>query len=259
MEAELRDFIVYREHKVQRRHQRVEERPRANELVSLHEMNEWNIQRLYFDGVIWHGGKGRYLQRIPFELLSIGGYEEMVRSEPRSAIWVQSVRGKKSGVWYRLTIPAPEYRQYHICFLWMADLSIYVVNYLLSHEHVKLRDFQGTFFMWLKNLYSSNHHLDRWLSTYGNDDFRHAVAAQANFLWCQATQVEPKLETQPLWAEIHPRFLTAIPEQIEQNISPDIFVEINDGAAVANKRKTTVTPYVYDCFKHLSLAKFLYC
>ena len=106
-----------------------------------------------------------------------------------------------------------------------------MVNYLLNPEHVILRDFQDTLSMWLKNLYSSDHHLDRCLSTDRNDGFRHAVAARANSLWGQATQVEPKFETQPLWAEIHPSFLTAIPEQIEQNTGLNMFVEIRDGAA----------------------------
>ena len=251
------DFVIYREPKTIRRHQRLEEFPRANELVSLHEINEWNVQCFCFDGVIRHGGKDEYVQGVPFELLSIGGYGELSNPILSVDIWIQSKNGKKYGVWYHLTSPALEYRAYHACFLWMAHLSIHTVNYLSTHEDVTLGDFQATFHRWLKGLYASAD-VDKWLAAYGRADFRHAVASQANFLWCQATQVQSELETQPLWAEINPIFLTAIPKRIEQFTRTEMFVEMNEGVTI-RKRKTTVTPYVFNCFKHLPLAKFLFC
>ena len=251
------DFVVYRELKIARRHQRLEESPRANELVCLHEINEWNVQCFYFDGLIRHGGKDEYVQGIPFELLSIGGYGELSHPNLSVDIWIQSKNGKKYGIWYHLLSPAEEYRAYHASFLWMAQLSIYTVNYLSIHEHVTLGDFQARFHKWLKGLYLSAD-VDKWLAAYGRDDFRHAVVSQANFLWCQAIQVQSELERQPLWAEIHPRFLTAISERSEQSTSSDMFAEVSDGGVV-KRRKTTVTPYVFNCFKHLLLARFLYC
>ena len=103
-------------------------------MVSLHEINEQGVSHLYFDGIIVYAGGQRYAQKVPFEILSIGGYEEPERSTVEPYIWIQSFQGTVSDVWYRLKTPAVEYKRYHEPFLWMADFAKHVVDYLHVHH-----------------------------------------------------------------------------------------------------------------------------
>ena len=98
-----------------------------------------------------------------------------------------------------------------------------------------------------------------WCNEYEDQDFRRVVVAHANFLYCQASQIDPNLASLSLWDEIHPTLLTAVPEQLEHYTTSAMFAIANEGSQKISRRKTTVTPYVYDCFKHLPWARFLYC
>ena len=173
-------------------------------------------------------------------------------------IWIQSFQGQKAGIWYRLRTPAPEYQRLHQPFLWMADLAKHVVDYLHIHCQVTLNHFRELFHTWVQRQYGSNAQACKWLN-HGSQDFRRIVAAHANFLYCQASQVDHKLEDHPIWNEIHPRFLSVIEEQVEQETALDMYTLSRRGSITSPRRKTTVTPYVYECFKHLAWAKFLYC
>ena len=99
--------------------------------------------------------------------------------------------------------------------------------------------------------------LERWLKEYPFSDFRTAVTAHANFLYCQAAQVDRKYQKQPFWAEIDSKGLNAVAEQIERAVAPDMLVRADIRGEIVLKRKTTVTPYVYECFAHLPWARFL--
>ena len=261
VDADLDDFVIYREHTARKgnRQKRLEESPLSNELVSLHEINEWGIRRFIFDGIISFGSEKRYVQRVPFETLSIGGYGEKDPPTKPPDIWIQSFEGKKSNVWYRLRKPAADYERYHESFIWMAELAKHVVDYLSSFQEVALHHFQGKFCQWLDEIYGPSDFLRQWTSRYNSKDFRSVVASQANFLFCQATQVDEALNEQPLWIEIHPRFLAAVPENYEKHTTADMFTDSKEGDKIVSRRKTTVTPYVYQCFQHLPWAKFLYC
>ena len=232
-------------------------------MVSLHDINEDGVKYFYFDGVICYAGRQRYVKKVPFEKLSIGGYEEPSRSTVGLDIWIQSTEGTAHGVWYRLSYPAAEYKRYHEPFLWMADLAKHLVEYLQAHVQVTLADFRHRFYDWLQNLYPDGC-IRRWLDVYGDRDFRRIVAAYANFLFYQANQIDRKYEKHPIWEEIHPRILRAIPEQKEATTNKDMFTTFmkRDDSLSKPKiivRKTTVTPYVFNCFKGLPWAKFLYC
>ena len=227
-------------------------------MVSLHEINEHNVKYFCFDGFICYAGRQRYVQNVPFEILSIGGYEEPERSSVGPDIWIQSTEGLRSGIWYRLKHPAAEYQRYHEPFLWMADLAKHLVDYLQAHSGVALSDFRHNFYDWLQNLYHANQCVG-WLEKYRDHDFRRIVAAHANFLYCQAVQVDQIYERHPLWEEIHSRIMNAIAEQVEQNTSKDMFTTSTVKDESASKRKTTVTPYVFKCFEKLPWAKLLYC
>ena len=238
-------------------HERPVESSQANELVSLHEINERNVGHLCFDGWIIDSENARYVQNVLFSIVAIGGYKELDRPTVGNKVWIQSVQSQKAGVWYRLRTPAPEYRRLHEPFLWIADLAKHVVDYLHIHWQVTLNHFRDRFHTWVQSLYGSNAQACNWLNC-GSRDFRRIVAAHANFLYCQASQVDRRLEDHPVWKEIHPRFLSAIEEQVEQATTPDMHTLSKRGSMTLSRRKTTVTPYVYECFKNLTWAKFLY-
>ena len=249
--------MVY--HKYRYKNSGATESPLANELVSLNEINENGVKHFYFDGVICYAGRQRYVQKVPFELLSIGGYEEPERSTVGPYIWIQSIEGTRSDVWYRLRTPAAEYKRYHQQFLWMADLAKHVVDYLQTHAGVVLSAFRQRFYEWLQDLHPTDGCVRRWLDQYGDQDFRRVVAAHANFLYFQAALVDAKYGKHPIWEEIHPRILRAIPEQVEQFTHKDMFATFMEREEFISRRKTTVTPYVFRCFEQLPWAKFLYC
>ena len=233
--------------------------PLANELVSLNEINENGVKYFYFDGVICYAGRQRYVQNVPFEILSIGGYEEPERSTVGPYIWIQSIEGTTSDVWYRLKDPAVEYKRYHEPFLWMADLAKHVVDFLGTHQAVALFHFRQHFYEWFHSLYATDVCARLWLEQYGDLDFRRVVAAHANFLYFQAAQVDQKHEKHPIWEEIHSRILRAIPEQVESSTNKKMFATLMEREEFVSRRKTTVTPYVFKCFESLPWAKFLYC
>ncbi|KAL9126610.1 MAG: hypothetical protein Q9217_004367 [Psora testacea] len=140
----------------------------------------------------------------------------------------------------------------------MADLAKHVIDYLYNHKQVYLNHFNGAFYKWLIQTYSQDGAIGDWIKRYGDQDFRRMVANQANFLFCQALQVDHSYSKHLLWAEIHPRDLCAIPEQIERSrVGESLAISREIGTMVV-RRKTTVTPYVYKCFQHLPWAKFLY-
>ena len=261
LDAELEHFVIYRPHRSFQMDKRksLKEAPLANEMVSLHEINERQVHGFLFDGVICFGGEKRYVQKIPFETLSIGGYGDLDRSTSASDIWIQSFEGRRLSVWYRLKTPAAEYLKYHEPFLWIAELGKRVVDYLCSHRDVTLSHFREKFPEWLECVYGQDGFHRQWMKPYGRQDFRQVVVSQANFLWYQAIQVDERLEQQPLWGEIHPRYLSAIPERTEKGARAEMFAQSFEARQIISRRKTTVTPYVYKCFKHLPWAKFLYC
>ena len=215
------------------------------------------VNRFYFDGVVSYSGRKRYVQKVPFELLSIGAYEEPERSTVGPYIWIQSIQGTESDIWYRLKTPAPEYKRYHESFRWLADLSKHLVDYLQAHENIRLDDFRHRFYEWLQGLYIHDESIRWWLRQYADQDFRRIIAAQANFLYFQAIQVDHKYRKHSFWEEIHSKILRAVSEQVERSTKREMYAASQEGGELM-RRKTTVTPYVFECFKGLLWGKFLY-
>ena len=204
------------------------------------------------DGVLSFGGKRRYVQRVPFDTLSIGGYEDKSLHTIGSEIWIQSRRGRKMDVWYRLKAPAPEYRRYHEPFLWVAELAKHVIDYMTDHERVSIFSFRSNFFGWLEEVHGSSDTFRTWHSKYKDADFRRVIACHSGFLYYQAMQLDPKYDLHPVWAETDPEALNAIPKRPSTNKSCS-----SNSASIVTK--TVVTPYVFGCFKHLPFARFLDC
>ncbi|KAL8738225.1 MAG: hypothetical protein Q9181_000951 [Wetmoreana brouardii] len=219
----------------------VSERTRSNELVSLHELNDRGSNYFLFDGLICFGDDlQRYVYRVPFEILSITYPDNTIHSVGPD-IWLQSVAGGGSNVWYRLTWPAAEYLRYHEPFVWLADLAKHLIDYLNSHNQVKLQDFKNSFITWLHSLHGAHQNFLLWRGKHPDLDFRGVVAAHATFLYNQAGQLDQSIIEHPLWGEVGPLELFAIHAQTSKR----------------KDRGTVVTPYVYQCFSHMPWAKFL--
>ena len=154
--------------------------------------------------------------------------------------------------------PSSEYRRYQQSFLWIADLAKHVVDYLHLNITVDLSHFRDGFCAWLRTIHGFDKDLAQWLRLYNRTDFRSAIVAHANFLYCQAAQVDIKLTEQPIWAEIDTRDLSAVPEQTEKNVAAEMTVRVNTGNSWNMQRKTTVTPYASRCFANLPWATFLH-
>ncbi len=217
------------------------EKSRSNELVSLYELNSRASDTFFLDGIIRFGVSRRYVQNVAFGSLSIGAYEDVGLHTIGSDIWLQSAGGKGWNVWYRLRRPAPEYLRFHTPFLWLADLAKHVVDYLHVHLQVTLRNFRTAFSLWLEAAHGFNHGFRNWRNQYPKQDFRHIVAAYAGFLYNQAGQIGEQYTAHPLWSEIDPTALSAIPRQPNTRTN----------------RHTVVTPYVFSCFRNSPWAKFL--
>lgn len=210
----------------------------------MHELNSKASDTFLLDGIIRFGENGQHqrcVQRVRFETLSVGAYEDETLHTVGSDIWLQSIASKASNIWYRLKRPAPEYLRYHKPFVWLADLAKHIIDYLHVHKKVKLHDFRNTFSSWLKKIHGSDRSFRQWHNEHSNTDFRQIVAAHAAFLYNQAGQLGLQYASHPLWGEIDPNALTAIPRQPENR----------------RDRRTVVTPYVYQCFSHMPWSKFL--
>lgn len=247
---DLNDFSIYRPQQISARpiskisDSNVSERTRSNELVSLHDLCDRGSNCFLFDGTVSYGENGqqqRYVQGVPFEILSIGTYEDVKIHAVGADIWLQSITGKSSKIWYRLKRPAAEYLRYYEPFRWLADLSKHLIDFLYSYDRVTLQGFKSTFATWIDSIHGLNQSFRSWRRQHLDPDFRRVIAAHATFLYNQAGQLGSRYCSHPIWTEIDPAALTAIPRQISKR----------------KDRGTVVTPFVYECFSHMPWAKFL--
>ena len=223
-----------------------EERSNSGEMVQLHEIANRNSSGIfYFDGVLCCRESKRYVQRVPFTILSIGGYEDASIHTVNQSIWIQSTLGEKCGVWYCPKTPAVEYRRFYEPFLWIADFAKHLVDYMHDHRRTSLIHLRQRLCQWLLSKHGNDASFQKWFDQKKNEDFRGIATAHVSFLMNQAVQLDPLYSIHPLWNEIHPGQLNAVPRQIE-------FCQEVRGLP---QQKTVVTPYAYKMFKHLPIAR----
>ncbi|KAF2237298.1 S-adenosyl-L-methionine-dependent methyltransferase [Viridothelium virens] len=210
---------------------------RANDFVPLHRLCVAHGHNdLFFDGIIGFGNVRQYVQRVRFSTLTIEGYGKGSRI---SEICIQSTAGASKNIWYSLGEPAEEYRRYHEAFLWIAEFAKHFVDYLCYHLSVRLEDLRRDFYAWLRSRSPLELRRSRWLSEYGRQDFRQAFVSYCEFLWKEAYSVDTDALNHPIWLEADPRQLQAIKEE------------------PFKESMTIVTPYAYECFKHMYFQHFL--
>ncbi|KAK5119424.1 hypothetical protein LTR85_007524 [Meristemomyces frigidus] len=179
---------------------------------------------------------------VPFSILTIDGYGDDDVTTLRDRICIQSPEAEYNDVWYQLGKPAQEYRRFHTPFVWLAHFMKYYVDYLLSHEQVALTKFRADFNTWLAERYGDTTEFASWLGEAKLSDFRTTVAAHVGFLWKECYSIDDReigLCKHPIWGEVDPLRLKAVPEQ------------------PSHEKHTVVTPFVYDSFKHMYFASHM--
>jgi DNA (cytosine-5)-methyltransferase 1 len=107
----------------------------------------------------------------------------------------------------------------------------------LRENEVSPFDFRTSFSQWIEKTHASSSGLQALREQYGKDDFRQPVSANIKFLWKETMGVDPELKLNPIWAEL-----------LEKDFVPRQLIK---------ESKTVVTPYVYECFKHMRFAHHL--
>ena len=96
------------------------------------------------------------------------------------------------------------------------------------------------FFSWINDLHCHDASFQGWLAQYQGTDFRRAIAAHSGFLWNQARDIDYKaFAKHTVSREANPLELGQVKTQ------------------KCTEPATIVTPYVYECFEHISWARFL--
>ncbi|KAI9787643.1 MAG: DNA methyltransferase Dim-2 [Geoglossum umbratile] len=224
-QIELHSFSIYRPES---------KNTQSGELAPLHFLCAKSANNdYYFDGILADGSNRRYVEKVPFNVLSIGNYLDTSLHTVGDQIWIQSSYCKGKEIWYQLREPAPEYRDYHEQFLWIAEFTKHFVDFLNDVDKVSLHHFRQRFHDWAHELHGNDADFESWISAYGHTDFRSVVAAHFEFLWKEAIGVQNGLHKHPIWSEVDSKRLAAVKEHRFKT------------------ENTIVTPYVYECFKRL--------
>lgn len=207
-----------------------------HEFANLNELLGWRRENKcqYFDGTLHYGNVTRRVKAVPFAILSLDGYG----SDDFSIAENTCIRSSWSpvNVWYKLIRPAPEYALFYRPFSWLANFTKHFCDYLMVNDIISISDFRQAFYDHLDARYAQDATFHAWLAQYNRTDFRVVVCAHIDFLWKEAIDLDQANRSHPLWSEIHPGQLDAIPEQPRLAIG------------------TIVSPFVFRCFKDMYFA-----
>lgn len=225
----LDDFTVYRTSKDYRH---------ANELCALHNLKtKTGVNDLFFDGILDIGSERRYIQRVPFECLTIEGYGD---DDDLVSACIQTAAGQKANVWYELGRPASEYARYYDCFAWISRFGKYVIEFLEdSPGPVTLSAFRRALWPYLTQRYPLSRHLQDWMLLHGTTDFGQAFCANVSYLIKEAWSVNHRLLDHVIFSEVNPQCLEAIPMEDTKFT------------------KTVVTPFVFEMFERMPFSSQL--
>lgn len=106
MKLILSDFRVY-----QPRHER-KLGDRSLQMISLEFLLKTGVSTLLFDGMISSEKGTRYVESVPFEIVTLEGYGDPRKATVTDEVCLQSCRLRSTNVWYQLGQPAEEYRRY---------------------------------------------------------------------------------------------------------------------------------------------------
>jgi len=233
---ELHDFTIYLDNTAMH----------ANEMRPLNELQTRRGDASYlFDGTLRYGNVEHKVQAVPFKTLSLDGYGTNATTIS-DKIWIQSPHAEANNAWYVLKRPSAEYARYHIPFLWLADFTKHFVDYLDAADdlrNLKLQNFRADFHDYLQTKYGGDRSYLAWQRMYGQTNYCSVVANHYDFLWKEATSVQPENAICFLWKEVDAKEggLLAVLRQPEKEVN------------------TIVTPYIHKCFKEMYFGKVMEC
>jgi site-specific DNA-cytosine methylase len=142
---------------------------------------------LLVDGIVRKEDEKLRVNGMQISEMKIENLADPSTSTTRSYILVQSIEGKGKRVWYRLMTPAIKYDKIWEDFLWLADLSKFVVIFLLASaqnlERLSLEAFQQDFYNFINGYYNTAPELKQWLrASHETVDFRKHLIRQASLL-----------------------------------------------------------------------------
>ncbi|KAK5703448.1 hypothetical protein LTR17_022090 [Elasticomyces elasticus] len=192
------------------------------------------------DGTLSCGSRECKVRGVAFRVLTIDGYGDHAFSVSDS-ICIQSTAARRADVWYQLGKPAMEYARFYRPFLWLAHFTKCFIEYMMDHKQVTLHHFarDASFAHWLEETYGGSAEYQDWCAESNLLEYRTTVAANVGFLHKEAYSIDKRLCKQPVWGEVDPINLTAIPAE------PNM------------QQRTVVTPFAHDMFRHMYFASQL--
>jgi len=203
------------------------------ELVELHHIQAARgHNELFLDGILNYQGRQFHVQKLKFHTLSVGGYDT---DEPSTISWIQSRYAANFKCWYHLKSPSPQYRTFFDAYHNAATFGKYFIDYIVTHPLVTFNSLREEFSLWLQDQspYRNSPELTAWLNSSPSRDFRITAVRYVEWLWKEVSGVSAELMIHPIWSEFRVESFGSIPRQ------------------PAGVQTTTVTPFVYDCFKDM--------
>ncbi|TRX90624.1 hypothetical protein FHL15_008399 [Xylaria flabelliformis] len=256
VELELNHFSIY-----------IDNSTFPNELRPLQHLISRTVKCMFFDGVLQNERGKFYLRRVPFHKLPVGNYGQLTHTVG-DQIWILSKLNEDLGrkIYYKLRMPAPEYRRFHIPFLWIADLAKHVIDYCEYRQErnarVILRDFESRFNTWMLSMHKSSVVFNKWHAANVHTDFRGPLIASMDYIFAQANGINPEITSwHHVWREVksfdhyQPNLGSYL--SLGQGEMPH-HVEIAPRGLKNNTvSQTIVTPYVHNLFSHMVFGKLL--
>jgi site-specific DNA-cytosine methylase len=195
------------------------------------------------NGVLRRGDKVEYIEGVEIDIdaISIDGFEDRDIHSVHDKVYMQTLvcarcLYNKNPCWYRLGRPSEEYRHLHEKFVWVADFTKHVVDYLdfryNEGDHgltVHLRDFQQDFWSRITEWHTGDVDFKNWSRQYNKTDFRVPINRHRELIFSRAFNLESHYLQHELWSELNVRPAQTIPLR---NKEPE---------------NTVVTPYVARC------------
>jgi DNA (cytosine-5)-methyltransferase 1 len=228
--ADLHDFEIYVS---------PDSAVRGQELIGLHHLEVPRAKKLTFDGSLRIGAEEHFVESITIQDFSVEGFGD--QEDPTVGVYIQSAlasRDSTHDIWYRLNKPTGLYELHHKPFLWVAQLSKHVLDFMDKQPpcSVGLDSFRVDFQRWLTNQFVQQTDFQNWYHTIADRrDFRVPVNAYIQFLYQQACNLpnSKALLAHPVWADCMVAGLTQVERQ-------DKLV-----------KDTLATPDVHQCFQHM--------
>jgi DNA (cytosine-5)-methyltransferase 1 len=211
--------------------------------------------RFFFNGVLSVGDQRHYVENVEVSELPIGNYG-VSNHAVDGQIWVRSVHNADKEVYYRLKRPATEYRRFYEPFVWIADFAKHVVDFsaglIEQGRAVDLHSFKESFAQWLHQAHGEALSFQNWRQQHPSRDYRTSITANIDFIWKEMNGVlgERKTSSLHLFRETY-HF-----SRYKATVAPPIPMIVEEGEAEP-QAPTIVTPYIKECFGHMSLGKML--